>query len=350
MNFFKIIFLCILFSFSPLLGKQEKEPQQIDNKPIITSSQRWGLQKFAALGYRRDRQSFSQLSLADAQRFFSETHIEARDTLQLTLGSFFEIYGAVFDFKAAYGWLLRGRGEQIFPGDGTVQPVTFVPFDIAAGYTADAEISWGFKLRFIDRSSFALTLSPSGGYSYSHLQNGIEGIGTENYIRPFVGLSNSVEGFSRFSFPHPQTQDWYGPFAEALLQMRLEHQLDIKLFYQHHWPSLRMKMVGEFDNYVLSSPGVFSSVTLERLDTRIDGRGLSRNVWGADLHYHREKGWSTGLHFEGAKTVSSNCLLKGTRTQVQQVVSGAVGPVHLETRAFVKWVMYSVYLFANYGF
>lgn len=304
----------------------------LSQSPLVY--QYWKLHKFAALGYRRDRQQFLEKNSGATE---VKTTYRSRDTVELVVGSHMEYKQILIDILGGYGWLVSGRSDYFDKANG----LSFPDLKIKAGYTADARGVVGVRLKLIDRENFGFSLIPAGGYSYSHVQNYVGG-GARSPL-------TTASGFAVIEFPRANQQDWYGPLARASLEFRGWENIILTLFYQYNWPGLRSKTKVELSVYEFTG-GDLTRTSLETESTLIVGKGIQRQLGGVDFKYHSKSAWTFGAHFEGSSTYSSRSILRKKEVEEQFLPAPVTALTESSFKEKIHWTEYEVYLFAGYKF
>lgn len=318
-------------------GAEKVEPAETENPVAEKVAQAeaegyWKYHHTASISYRRDRQTFKQ----DDTR----ASYDARNSLQLVLATHLEFKHLVFHLRANYGWLVNGNFS--FFGNRFGEPLDFGSFDLGAGYAADARAAVGFKIEPYKCPNFQLVIIPSAGYQYSHLMNFPEG---EKRVESSTG-----SGFALASFPSANQQDWFGPFAEARLEMLFWEKFEWSFFYQYQWLAMRSKSNENVSLYLFNPPGTATSIELFRSHVVVSAWPAQKQLGGTDLIYHSSKGWNFGLHFEGFAAWTDHARTVAQRRPEEYIGTPVATTTKTDTPTSIHWVCYEADISLGYQF
>ncbi|PIS02415.1 MAG: hypothetical protein COT85_05305 [Chlamydiae bacterium CG10_big_fil_rev_8_21_14_0_10_42_34] len=303
----------------------------------------WKYHHSASIGYRRDRQTFSEPN--------TKTTYSGRNSVQLNMDSHIEISHVVVAFRGSYGWLVNGQLNEYALGGSYGEPLYFEANDLGAGYSADARASMGFRIDLVDLKDFGLSVIPSAGYAYSHLMNYAEGGNRFNVPNPPVQLSSTTSGFALTHFPKPNQQDWFGPFVDTRIIFRFWESCEWSFFYQYHWPTFRSKSSVDVDLYLFSPASTASAIDLFHTNEMYKASFIHRQLAGTDFRYRFLSGWNFGVHFEGA-TTSSHDVTYSSRRRREQYILAPTGVTNTDFKnsGYIHWVSYEVDVSFGYQF
>ncbi|MES2272771.1 MAG: hypothetical protein V4487_01065 [Chlamydiota bacterium] len=295
----------------------------------------WKFHKMAAIGYRRDRQSFVESQ--------SRLDIKNRNSMMLMVTSHIEWRWLILRTRGSYGWLINGNADFNFPINPLNEPLSFKGYDLGAGYTADAQGTLGFTWKLYDAPSFGFSFIPGAGYRYSHMMNDLSG-----EKQSTVQASPS---FARVRFPRPNQQDWFGPFVEGRIEFRFAEKAMWDLYYQYHFLDLRSKNRMDLDAYLYDPVFTLQQAILSQSNSWIHSDSARTQLGGTTIRVHLESGWTFGLFFEGSSTwTKSGSLLVKKMTERVFPTPIEVTNERLRTPMAVQWVNYSLSLFMGYKF
>ncbi len=303
----------------------------------------WKHHHLASVGYRRDRQKWSEIATKAAYT--------DRNSLQLILGSYLEWHRIVLSLTGRYGWLVNGNFHFSAPGSRFSEPLFFGQMNLGAGYSADAIGTAGIRIPLCNCKDIGISLIPSGGYQYSHLMNFPEGERRFALPDPPALLPAGTSGFALARFPNPNQQDWFGPFIEGRLEFRFWQNCDWNLFYQYHWPSVRSKSKEEIDLYLFNPPATVTAIELFRTASIYRANYIEKQLAGTELKYRTPSGWNFGLYFEGSSAWTHKARYKSKMTREQYLLfPTGVTTASFDEPASIHWVCYQVNLSLGYQF
>ncbi|MBS0626076.1 MAG: hypothetical protein JSS32_08510 [Verrucomicrobia bacterium] len=321
--------------------KNEMMLQPLPQPTLVKTSQRkWSVARWAGIGYRYDHQTFKDYTSSDALN--TKMTFRKRNTIQVLAGMGFNWYGAVLTFRGGYGWMTKGYTDFNAPGNNGGFPLAFDPFKIGAGYTADAQGSLGYRIPVIGTEPFAMKITPSIGYKYSHIMN---------YPKGQQQANISTIGITLAQFTAPSQQDWFGPYFEAKIETRFYKHIFCSLFYQYALPTMRMVTYLQENFYQIPTPGSLNLVQLVNEKDVVHGHALRTQLGGVDLSHQDNSGWRIGLHFEGSVTWSDTSRVYLQR-KIWQYIQSPAGPssTFAKDRMAIVWKEYMAYLHAGYRF
>ncbi len=296
----------------------------------------WKYHHWAAIGYRRDREDFSEGA--------SKTSYTDRNSVELILGSHIEWHRVVAYLRGSYGWLASGNAHLDTYGTRFNQPLSFGQFNLGAGYDADAMAVVGFRLDLYDRPSFGFSFIPSGGYKYSHMMNFPQG-------ESRTTLLNGTGNYAIAHFSRPNQQDWFGPLAEGRIEFRLWEVLEWSFFYQYFWLDVRSKTKEAIDLYLYNGSGAATAVNRYRASSIYKENMLQKQLIGADIRYRTISGWNMGVHFE-ASVADTNHAQAITNVKEEQALTANVirTSATYAQGASIHWVCYEASISLGYQF
>lgn len=305
----------------------EPEPEPIAiPSPLLESY--WAFHKWAALGYRFDRQSFLENN-------FSKTTIHNRNSLTLRAGSHVQYRNFILGMHGGYGWLLYGDLSWKHFSDRSIG------YSLGAGYTADAQASLGYEIKLVQRENFGFSVIPALGYRYAHLMNWAE---KEKGVLTLDTLSKNV-------FSKPNQQDWFGPFVDARIRFKFWKSGQWDLYYQYQPQDMRSRSTLEQQIYSYDPAGDLALAQLIRRHTVSSSNTARAQIGGTDIRIHHATGWTFGLYFEAFAAWTHTAALHSSE-KIKTVFPAPLATARVRTShpEEVHWTNYSLTSFMGYKF
>ncbi len=304
----------------------------------------WKTHHSASVGYRRDRQKFSDP--------LAKHLISSRNTMQLILGSHLEIHKMVFQMRGQYGWMLDGNyNYTAFTDVSPSAPALFSSdFKLGGGYTADVQGTAGMRFKIYSKPKFAFSFIPSAGYKYSHVKNFTEKE-KQFTLQIIPNASPGTTGFSVGRLPKPNQQDWFGPFVEGRIEFRLWDKLNWDLYYQYHWIALRSKSQDSIDRFIFNPATTPIAIFERQMSSVYKARITHGQVGGTHLRYIAISGWNFGFHFEGSSVYSKSVGVRDKNTQESFLpMRSGLMETMAELTGSIHWVTYQISIFLGHQF
>ncbi|HSX26727.1 MAG TPA: hypothetical protein VLE89_06950 [Chlamydiales bacterium] len=327
-------------------GTEEPAPA-----PTPLVQEYWAFHKWAALGYRYDRQQFDEFVHGLPNTMKSQTTIHGRSTLTLKVGSHTQYKSAILGIHGGYGWLIDGNWDYSNKGNGVNEPFSLNNFLLGAGYTADVQGSLGWEFKVFKSPSFKFSFIPGAGYRYAHIMNWAENEKSFPIPTPPAFLSAGTSGEIRTSFPKPNQQDWFGPIVDARIRFRFWDIGQWDLYYQYHSLTLRSTSRLDYDTYLYNPASTLTLAQRVRASSLIKADGVGTQLGGTEIRIHRATGWTFGIYFEGSSTwtrSASNQIKQKTETNFPAPL--VVIDTWVNEHEEVFWVNYSTSIFMGYKF
>jgi hypothetical protein len=236
--------------------------------------------------------------------------VEGRNSVQVMVSSHAEFKDLVGYIRGSYAWLCNGKINSL---------------NLGAGYEVDARGAINYRIHFYNRKNFGLSFLPGVGYRYASMMNATEGAKRV--------VSNNTH-FSITSYPNPNHQDWFGPYADARLELRFFDLCEWYLSCQYHQPYLVSVSKMNVETYAAGT------TTLTQTNSVLKAPCAHMLLGMTDIKFNYGTGWSFGANFEGASTWSHHAL---DRLKVKSETYGSPETTTRSTqRASLHWTFYAV--------
>lgn len=355
----KRMFVAALLGFSIFGFSDEMEPRTNDFQDVgssydvvyIGQNDDFEAYVFQGVGYRYDRQENKIYYFGDPSILNTKIDTTGRNSAQLVLGIGTCYKGFFLKAQGDYGWMINGTQSIVNPGNNIDEPTFFPGFDLGAGYSADAQASFGYDWRAVEVCDFEFGIVPAVGYKYWHLMNWRKGEKRYDLPVPPVVLPAVLTGFALERAMGPEQQDWFGPYVEGGLNATWADTVRLDLFYQYHFLDARAKSSTATDIYVFFPATTLVSQQMYRFDNLLKTNKAYAQVGGLNLSFNLDCGWNLGLHFEGSRLWSHKATMT-IKTTKNEYVLAPVGLTETKTnsQSTVSWTIYSTNLYASYSF
>lgn len=279
----------------------------------------WVLTFSNHVGYRRDRQEFvnksknSRFNFTDGNTLFYDASLA------------FSWERLFIRFGGDYGWLVDGKLSY-----GKNEPASFA--HMGGGYSADANVAIGCRVKFWDFCNGSFSFVPALGYGYSHFKLFPEG------------------NCGKTLFTRPVQQDWFGPTLEGRISFAWQGSWRVDLIYQYNPVDFRQKFSEDTSRTTYDSAGNFQQAQSFRQTISTHSDSTRTQLGGIDISYVSCRHWQIGSRFLGSSTWShtGRSIIHGKNESFSPTYQKHT--VQRFSSSSIEWVRYAVSLYSSYWF
>lgn len=308
----------------------------------------WEVVLSFGIGYRHDRLSQKLEPHSSSGESNLKSHYRDFDSVMGVLRLDARVSNFLFGFEGDYAPVVDGRLDQDFHTSGTSSTQdSHFRFKKMSGYEADAQVTVGYRLEFINGRHGRAYLVPQFGYRYSH--QSYETDSQDKFVNRNV-LAGNVTQFMQDQ--SPMHSEWFGPFLEARLSFVFWDHLHVEPYYQYHFLDYRARKkfaVTNITNDPLAVGALPNQQEVTKSVIRNDSaRGQSA---GADIYWQFKNHFRLGAKGSWLMFQTENAKAHAKSSTTVFTSNPPVTTTHgFKEHAHATWTNYSVYIYGGYSF
>lgn len=326
--------------------KTYTEVVTVCENPCHPSHCNWDVALSVGIGYRHDR-LHQKLHSHTASNPSSKRKYNDISSMMGVFRVDARVKNIMFAFEGDYAPEVGGTLDRDLTYRNNSAQNLHYKFRKLTGYEADAMLSVGYRLEFINGRHGKAYLVPQVGYRYSH--QAWETYSQDDYVNRALAGGN-VRNFAQDQ--SPLHSEWYGPYIEARASFVFWNHMHVDPFYQYYFLDHHSRQRNSSTSITID-PTLTGAPSTNQILTKINVENDSARGQSAGVDFF----WQFDNQVRvGAKGSWVSFETRKARGHIKNTVTTyATNPpvsaeTHFKEDAHTSWKSYSAYAYIGYAF